>query len=179
MMIAGKFTRYIPTSGKLLKDSSVIKNLTGMDVIFLQNERGDDWYEIQSKFSQETMKIVYDENGIITSYSLDASSLNPIDSYVAEISETEFPEGIDILGGWKFDGKKLIQINPDPLDEINSKKIRLINEATAVIATLQDAVDLSIATTQEVESLREWKIYRVLLNRVNPNEPDWPLKPTQ
>lgn len=52
------------------------------------------------------MKIVYDENGIITSYSLDASSLNPIDSYVAEISETEFPEGIDILGGWKFDGKK-------------------------------------------------------------------------
>ncbi len=106
MMIAGKFTRYIPTSGKLLKDSSVIKNLTGMDVIFLQNERGDDWYEIQSKFSQETMKIVYDENGIITSYSLDASSLNPIDSYVAEISETEFPEGIDILGGWKFDGKK-------------------------------------------------------------------------
>lgn len=27
MMIAGKFTRYIPTSGKLLKDSSVIKKI--------------------------------------------------------------------------------------------------------------------------------------------------------
>lgn len=178
-MIAGKFTRYSPTSGKLLDDSNFIKKLTGMDVIFLKNERGDDWYEIQSKFSPGTIKIVYDENGIITSYSPDASSLNPIDSYVAEISKAEFPEDIDILGGWKFDGKKVIQINPDPLDEINSKKVRLINEAAAVIATLQDAVDLSIATNQEIESLREWKIYRVLLNRVDPNEPDWPLKPTQ
>lgn len=122
MMITGKFTRYSPTSEKLLKDSSVIKNLTEMDVIFLKNERGDDWYEIQSNFSPETMKIVYDENGIITSYSPDASSLNPVDSYVAEISEAEFPEGIDILGGWNFDGNKIIQINPDPLNEINSKK---------------------------------------------------------
>ncbi|MHC0027040.1 tail fiber assembly protein [Enterobacter vonholyi] len=178
-MIAGKFTRYSPTSGKLLDDSNIIKKLTGMDVIFLQNEQGDDWYEIQSRFSLGTIKIVYDESGIITSFSPDASSLNPIDSYVAEISETEFPDGVDILGGWRFDGKRITQINPDPLDEINREKIRLINDATAVITTLQDAVDLSIATAQEVENLREWKMYRVLLNRVDPNEPDWPLKPTQ
>ncbi|MDO2449788.1 tail fiber assembly protein [Enterobacter vonholyi] len=178
-MIAGKFTRYNPTSEKLLEDASIIKNSIGMDVIFLQTEQGDDWYEIQSRFSLDTIKIVYDENGIITSYSPDVSQLNPVDSFVAEISKADFPEGVDILGGWGFDGEKVIQLNPDPLDEINSKKVRLINEATTVIATLQDAVDLSIATTQEVESLREWKIYRVLLNRVDPNEPDWPLKPTQ
>ncbi len=42
--------------------------------------------------------------------------------------------------GWEFDGKKVVKINPDPLEENTRKKRQLINEATAVIATLQDAV---------------------------------------
>ncbi|WP_368743451.1 tail fiber assembly protein [Enterobacter asburiae] len=65
------------------------------------------------------------------------------------------------------------------MNVINSKKVRLLNEATAVIVPLENAVDISIATTHEVESLCEWKIYWVILNRVDPNEPDWPFKPTQ
>lgn len=178
-MIAGKFTKYTPTNEKLLEDARVIKNNTGMDVVFLQTEQGEDWYEIQSMFSPGTIKIMYGENKIITSYSRDVSSLNPINSFIAEISEDDFPENIDVLGGWEFDGEKVVKINPDPLEENNRIKNQLISEATAFIAPLQDAEDLSIATTQEVESLREWKIYRVLLNRVDPNEPDWPLKPTQ
>ncbi|HBK4813253.1 TPA: tail fiber assembly protein [Enterobacter asburiae] len=178
-MIAGKFSRYSPTNEKLLEDASIIKKSTGMDIIFLRTEQGDDWYEMQSSFSPDTIKIVYGDDGIITSYSLDVSLLNPIDSFVAEILKADFPEGVDILGGWKFDGIKVTQINPDPLDEINSKKKRLLTEATTVIAPLQDAVDLSIATTQEIENLREWKEYRVLLNRIDPSKPVWPPKPTQ
>ncbi|PWI81994.1 hypothetical protein DEO48_00925 [Enterobacter sp. CGMCC 5087] len=179
MMIAGKFTKYTPTNEKLLEDAKFIKNNTGMDVVFLQTEQGDDWYEIQSMFSPDTIKIVYDENKVITSYSRDVSSLNPIDSFIAEVSEDDFPEDIDILGGWGFDGEKVVKINPDPLEENNRIKNQLISEATAVIAPLQDAADLSIATTEETESLYEWKKYRVLLSRVDPKKPNWPPKPTQ
>ncbi|MDX7213181.1 tail fiber assembly protein, partial [Citrobacter freundii] len=47
---------------------------------------------------------------------------------------------------------------------------------------LQDAVDLDIATEAEAALLLAWKKYRVLLNRINPNDtPDinWPEQPAE
>ncbi|HAT3770004.1 TPA: tail fiber assembly protein, partial [Citrobacter freundii] len=46
------------------------------------------------------------------------------------------------------------------------KELR-ISEASAKISPLQDAVDLGMATDEEVVQLTEWKKYRVLLNRVD------------
>lgn len=54
------------------------------------------------------------------------------------------------------------------------------DEASRVIAPLQDAVDISIATDAEVTRLAEWKRYRVALSRIDINKaPDieWPVKP--
>ncbi|MEY5509334.1 tail fiber assembly protein, partial [Salmonella enterica subsp. enterica serovar Corvallis] len=45
------------------------------------------------------------------------------------------------------------------------------------IAPLQDAVDLGIATDDEKAQLGEWKKYRVLVNRVDTSNPDWPEQP--
>ncbi|MEX1841199.1 tail fiber assembly protein [Enterobacter cloacae] len=177
-MIAGKFTRYIPHNEKLQADAEIIKETTGLDVIFLCDEQGNDWYEVQSGFDPTKIKIMYDVNGIIRSYSSDASSLNPIDSFVAEVTTEDFPSGIDILGGWRFDGEKIIPVDVDVTVENEEKKQRLITEAAEVIAPLQDAVDLAMATEQETANLLSWKTYRVLLNRVDPSKPDWPLKPT-
>lgn len=61
-----------------------------------------------------------------------------------------------------------------------SKKNQLLSNATAVIAPLQDAVDLEMATSNEIYSLQEWKKYRVLVNRVDISAaPDieWPEEP--
>lgn len=52
--------------------------------------------------------------------------------------------------------------------------------AGEIIATLQDAVDFDMATEEEKLSLTHWKKYRVLLNRVQPEDaPDieWPEMP--
>ena len=48
------------------------------------------------------------------------------------------------------------------------------------IAPLQDAVDLEITTEEEVQRLKEWKRYRVMLSRVDLGsfEVIWPKKPT-
>lgn len=59
------------------------------------------------------------------------------------------------------------------------KELR-ISEASAKISPLQDAVDLGMATDEEVVQLTEWKKYRVLLNRVDISEAadiNWPEVP--
>ncbi|MFP2363125.1 tail fiber assembly protein [Enterobacter ludwigii] len=176
-MIAGKFKQYIPDDEHLLKDAQYIKNNTGMDVIFLCDENGRNWYEIQTEFDPNKIKIMYDDDGIIRSISNDVSSLNPVDSFVAEIELNNFPNDVDIFGGWKFDGSNVSRVSVDYVVENERIKSKLISEATLFIAPLQDAVDLSMATTEETDALLQWKKYRVLLNRVDPNAPDWPPKP--
>lgn len=54
--------------------------------------------------------------------------------------------------------------------------------ADTAIAPLQDAVDLDEATASEVAMLKEWKRYRVALNRLPeqagyPATIDWPARP--
>ncbi|MGL4860049.1 MAG: tail fiber assembly protein [Enterobacteriaceae bacterium] len=52
--------------------------------------------------------------------------------------------------------------------------------ANHTIAPLQDAVDLGIATVAEAEQLQEWKTYRVLLSRIDPEQAadiEWPTRP--
>lgn len=62
------------------------------------------------------------------------------------------------------------------------EKESLLALAASKIAPLQDAVDLDIATEAEAALLLAWKKYRVLLNRMNPNDtPDinWPEQPAE
>ncbi|EMM0854982.1 tail fiber assembly protein [Morganella morganii] len=60
------------------------------------------------------------------------------------------------------------------------QKQALMAEASDVIAPLQDAVDLDMATPEEESALKEWKKYRVLLNRVDTSPGVgvvWPTRP--
>lgn len=55
-----------------------------------------------------------------------------------------------------------------------------MDEANQAIAPLQDAVDISIATDEEIVRLAEWKRYRVELSRIDTSKaPDivWPVSP--
>ncbi|MEQ4624729.1 tail fiber assembly protein [Providencia manganoxydans] len=63
--------------------------------------------------------------------------------------------------------------------EAEQQKQSLLAEANNAIAPLQDAVELGMATEDEVAALQEWKKYRVLLNRVDTStapDIDWPEK---
>lgn len=62
------------------------------------------------------------------------------------------------------------------------KRNSLMAEASEVIAPLQDAVDLEIATDQEIALLKAWKTYRVMLNRIDPETAPnivWPTPPAR
>jgi hypothetical protein len=63
------------------------------------------------------------------------------------------------------------------LSEATAKKNSLMQVANERIATLQDSVELEMATDDEKKKLTDWKTYRVLLSRVDPAVADWPALP--
>lgn len=59
------------------------------------------------------------------------------------------------------------------MNDARTQKTALMNMASAAIAPLSDAEMLSVATEQEIALLTAWRKYRVLLNRVDINAPEW------
>lgn len=67
----------------------------------------------------------------------------------------------------RFIRKEKPKTKDQHIAEAEQKKQMLLSEAAKAIAPLQDAVDLDMATDEEIALLKEWKKYRVLLNRVD------------
>ncbi|TCC77353.1 tail fiber assembly protein [Citrobacter braakii] len=150
------------------------------NVEFFISEDGRDWYKSQGDFSPDTLKIAYDEAGIIRSISKDVSSIYPRDFSVVEVDLTKEIKSVDIFGGWIFaDGEiKPRQYSQEELRaQAEVKKTELLSVATVAIAPLQDAVDEGMATEEETAALSEWKKYRVKVMRVDTSKPEWPLLP--
>lgn len=93
----------------------------------------------------------------------------------------------DIAGiGWKYVNGEFIA-PPDPQEQkqdlielVKSKKQFLIANATKKIDPLSDSVELGMATDKEIADLKAWKMYRVMLSRVDPEKtPEiiWPSPP--
>lgn len=59
------------------------------------------------------------------------------------------------------------------------KKSNLLAEADKKIAILQDIIDLDMQESNEIEQLKKWKKYRILLTRVDTNNTQikWPEDP--
>lgn len=167
-------TKYIPDDAYKL----FLNDEHGVE--FFISDDGRDWYESQTDFMPDTLKVAYDKSGVICCISKDVSSIYPRDFSVVEVEITPENQDVDIYGGWVFkDGK--IQPRQYSQEELiaqaEAKKAELLSVATAAIAPLQDAVDLSEATEEETALLIEWKKYRVQVNRVDTSKPVWPETP--
>lgn len=80
------------------------------------------------------------------------------------------------------EGLVYIPTESDLVADAQSKMTTLLTVASEKIAPLQDAVDLDIATADEITSLAAWKTYRVAVNRIPtqlgyPSTIDWPEQP--
>lgn len=70
------------------------------------------------------------------------------------------------------------ELTQDEQQELAEQKRRALKSvADTEISWRQDAVDAGIATEEETAALTEWKKYRVMLMRVDPEKPDWPTPP--
>ncbi|WP_406704889.1 tail fiber assembly protein [Sodalis sp.] len=155
--------------------------------VFLKDEDGNDWYEVQKRFATDTLKIAYTEvTGVINMAAMDADMLMPFDMSVTEV-DAGILSKVDIhsliKGEWMFKDGKIqprIYTHAELEQKATWEKDNLLDKAARVIAPLQDAVDLDIATEAEKSALLAWKKYRVLLNRVDIStapDIDWPEPP--
>ncbi|MCE9902514.1 tail fiber assembly protein [Hafnia paralvei] len=174
-MMYKTFTRYTPE-----------EPLSG--VAYLQSEEGLDWYTLrESLVDSDALKIAYQADGIIRQQTYDGiRGMFPENLSVAVINKKsvplDFPENAD--GQWIFNGKKITpRVIPESelIAQAEETRGQLMAKANQKITPLQDALDLNMATDEELAQLKAWKTYRVLLNRVDTStapDVDWPVAPS-
>lgn len=152
--------------------------------MYLKAETGEDWYECQPLFAKDTLKVAYNSDDVIVSACMDVSALFPSGLSVAEVDASTVSDMDTLISGnWAYQDGAITAVVPTQAQEVanaTSKKALLMRQCTDKIATLQDAVDLDMATDDEKTALTAWKKYRVLLNRVDTTKaPDiaWPDQP--
>lgn len=155
-----------------------------MNIVFLRDDNGNDWYLWLKTLSQETLKISFNpDTKEIIHFSYDASAIFPINQIVVEVAPENVPDEFTAAGEKALGGAFIFvdgEITASPVDyeaEAQRNKLELLTQANNVIATLQDAVELDMATEEETANLHEWKKYRVLLSRVDVKKPVWPPLP--
>ncbi len=151
-----KMIKYVP-------DSQVIKN-----VLYLKDADGLDWYESidSGMWAEDSIKIAYDDNGVIRHVDDDVSKIWPIDLSVVEVAAKDAPAGLNHLGGWLWDGKKISAAVIDNAAENEVKKSGLMAKANLQISIYQNLVNLNLASTLEKEALAAWIIYKANLSAV-------------
>ena len=106
MLYIKKFKTYEPSSNAI------------DGVLYLRSEDDKDWYEIQPQFSDNTLKVMFDDDGLVVSCSRDASSLFPVDCGVLEVeSDTD-----DLLGCYVINGKLIMEKKPSEYHEWDGDK---------------------------------------------------------
>lgn len=170
------FTEYEPNTPY---ERSMVAQLSAL---FYRAETGEDWYQTVPLFKPDSYKIKYGKNNTITVISKDASSICPVDGSIIELDA--IPEHATANGDWFItdDGEIKLKEQTQAEKIEDTKKIIkiLMDGADQTIIPLQDAVDLDMATEEEIAKLREWKIYRVKLSRIDVSKSpdiDWPPEP--
>jgi len=114
------------------------------------------------------------------------NSINGLPDDLKEVSEADYNAlivgqegGKRIIADKKGNPILSAQAEPSGEEVINSnnrKKTELVSSATAMINPLQDAVDMEIATKEEAAALKQWKLYRVSVNRIDTTQKEinWP-----
>lgn len=131
----------------------------------------------------------FDDTGALVAFYDTEDSPAPEGIQTVDISDEQWTALLDA----QTNGKRLVRggdgmpiaVDPPPPtpDEIKARNTNardaLLAAAALAIAPLQDAVDLDEATDEETALLKQWKQYRVAVNRVDLTQtsPTWPTAP--
>ncbi|WP_162302990.1 tail fiber assembly protein [Buttiauxella sp. 3AFRM03] len=133
---------------------------------FFLSEDGLDWHECQALFADDTVKIMYDQNGVIVSVvdkpvpsrgnTLAVSMFNPANRSVAEISVADYPENFTLDGSWIFDGATITQsaeiIQARMLEANTAAYKSRLRDAVAEFQSLQLVIDTGKASKDDKEA---------------------------
>lgn len=183
------FRKVEPTEKQL----KLYRSDDGSTPVFLMSDDGLDWYESHKLFADDTVKIMYDSEGVIRSL-VDApvsqrgniyavSMFYPLGMSVAEIAVEDYPEGCCIDGSWKFDGTIIYQ----DMNVINGNYLRINTSRRNVLATKAATAIVMMNASSAIGNPRADDVGNIVLAQqyldalrdvdLNASSPEWPEKP--
>ncbi|MDM2906616.1 tail fiber assembly protein [Citrobacter sp. Cpo015] len=170
----GKFTPYTPDT------TDRPKIIDGQNVMFLQDDKGNDWYDVIELFDEsKTLKIGYDDDGRVRTFTTNIHALFPVNLSVVELPATKANLRVTLGDDWFYKDGKLQQIR-NHLADAEAERDSRMAEVTTRIDWLEDAQkDGDISSDEETE-LVTLRAYRTALRRLDlSTAPDinWPEVP--
>lgn len=173
-----------------VKQLKLFKSDDGSIPVFLMSEDGQDWYESHKLFADDTIKILYDTDGVIRSV-VDApvpergniyavSMFYPLNMSVAEISQADYPKECCIDGSWKFNGETVYQdvdiADAAILSANTAKCSTLAEKAITIIAAINASAAIGNPRDGDANNLTLAQQYLDTLRDVDltAESPDWP-----
>ncbi|ECG5641239.1 tail fiber assembly protein [Salmonella enterica subsp. enterica serovar Poona] len=136
---------------------------------FLESEDGQDWYECQSLFSDDTAKIMYDHEGVIWSVvnkpvpqrgnTYAVSMLWPVNMSVAEIDAADCPDDCRGDGSWLYRDGKVLPVPVDYQAKAETTRQKLLNDADNAIKDWRTELTLGIISDENKAALILWMNY--------------------
>ncbi len=136
---------------------------------FLESDDGQDWYECQSLFSDDTAKIMYDPEGVIwgvvnqpvpqrgNTYAV--SMLWPVNMSVAEIDAADCPDDCRGDGSWLYRDGKVLPVPVDYQAKAETTRQKLLDAANSAIADWRTELALGEISDDDKDSLTKWMAY--------------------
>ncbi|EBG3499409.1 tail fiber assembly protein [Salmonella enterica] len=136
---------------------------------FLESDDGQDWYECQSLFSDDTAKIMYDHEGVIwgvvnkpvpqrgNTYSV--SMLWPVNMSVAEIDAADCPDDCRGDGSWLYRDGRVLPVPVDYQAKAETTRQKLLNDADNAIKDWRTELTLGIISDENKATLIMWMNY--------------------
>lgn len=69
------------------------------------DENGQDWYDYADNASNDMMKVLVNERGIVMGFHVDATALTPTDTNLFEVAFDKIPDDLEIVK-YSYDGEK-------------------------------------------------------------------------
>lgn len=170
----GKFIPYTPDT------TDRPRIIDGQNVMFLQDDKGNDWYDVIELFDEsKTLKIGYDDDGRVRTFTTNIHALFPVNLSVVELPATKANLRVTLGDDWFYKDGKLQQIR-NYLADAEAERGNRMAEVTTRIDWLEDAQkDGDISSDEETE-LATLRAYRTALRRLDlSSAPDinWPEVP--
>lgn len=171
MQSFGKFTPYMPDT------TDRPKIIDGQNVMFLQDDKGNDWYDVIKLFDEsKTLKIGYDDDGRVRTFTTNIHAFFPVNMSVVELSATKANLRVTLGDDWFYKNGKLQQIR-DHLANAEAERNSRMAEVTTRIDWLEDAQKDGDISADEEKELATLRAYRTRLRRLDLTDApdiDWP-----
>ncbi|EJV5270294.1 tail fiber assembly protein [Salmonella enterica] len=169
----GIMKKYQDIKNFRLIDAPVNRDKTQSEInigaYFLESDDGQDWYECQSLFSDDTAKIMFDPEGIIwgvvnnpvpqrgNTYAV--SMLWPVNMSVAEIDAADCPDDCRGDGSWLYRDGKVLPVPVDYQAKAETTRQKLLDAANSAIADWRTELALGEISDDDKVTLTKWMAY--------------------